>query len=370
MKKILLGTSALVLLAGAAAAQQVTTKAPFTVTLGGSVRSDFIILNDNAASVSSREARLDYRLHLKAEAKAENGLTYGFDARLRNNQNSVGQDVVGADRKFVYMGGSWGQVQLGDTLAVDSNFEVQAPTVGIGQADYAFGPSVNQYSFYHANEGEFHTKLVYYTPVFSGFQAGISYTPEKGSAGRDNARTKIASGSNNYKDLISLGAAYTGSFSGVGVKLGGGVQFGEAKDVSATVRANVDDYVVWHLGAQLSYAGFTFGGHYYDNQGQGNGGQLAKGDDQIGWQLGLTYSTGPWGVGINYARTETDYAARGRRDDSDYMVGLGAAYQLAPGLSLQADVVKFEAESQTTGLKAGKTKNDGTLFTFRTRVDF
>ena len=45
MKKILLGTSALVLLAGAAAAQQVTTKAPFTVTLGGSVRSDFIIVD-------------------------------------------------------------------------------------------------------------------------------------------------------------------------------------------------------------------------------------------------------------------------------------------------------------------------------------
>ncbi|MCK6441424.1 porin [Elstera cyanobacteriorum] len=370
MKKILLGTSALVLLAGAAAAQQVTTKAPFTVTLGGSIRSDFIIVNDNAANASSREARLDYRLHLKAEAKAENGLTYGFDARLRNNQNGSGQanqDVVGADRKFVYMGGSWGKIELGDTLAPDSNFEVQAPSVGIGQADYAFGPSTGNYSYYHFNEGTFDTKVVYYTPVFSGFQAGISYTPEKGSRGRDNARSKFVTGSsNNYNDLIALGAAYTGKFGDVGVKLGGGVEFGDEKDVSSTVKATVGDYTVWHLGAQVSYAGFTFGGHYFDNGESG----LAKGDDQIGWQLGLTYSTGPWGVGINYARVDTDYAARGRRDDTDYMVGLGAAYQLAPGLSLQADIVKFEAESQTTGLKAGNTKNDGTLFTFRTRVDF
>ena len=47
-----------------------------------------------------------------------------------------------------------------------------------------------------------------------------------------------------------------------------------------------------------------------------------------------------------------------------------ALLALAAGLSLQADVIKFDAESQTTGLKAGKSKNDGTLFTFRTRVDF
>lgn len=370
MKKILLGTSALVLFAGAAAAQQVTTKAPFTVTLGGSIRSDFVIVNDELANMESREARIDYRLHLKAEAKAENGLTYGFDMRLRNNQNSSNQsnqDVVGADRKFVYMGGSWGQVQLGDTLAPDSNFEVQAPSVGIGQADYAFGTSTGNYSFYHFNEGTFDTKLVYYTPVFSGFQAGISYTPEKGSRGRDNARSKFITGSgNNYSDLIALGAAYTGKFSDVGVKLGGGVEFGDEKDTSATVKATQGDYTVWHLGAQVSYAGFTFGGHYFDNGESG----LAKGDDQIGWQLGLTYSTGPWGVGANYARVETDYAARGRADTTDYVWGVGGAYQLAPGLSLQADVVFFEAESQTSGLKAGKSKNDGTLFTFRTRVDF
>ena len=370
MKKILLGTSALVLLAGVASAQQVTTKAPFTVTLGGSVRSDFIIVNDDAANVESREARIDYRLHLKAEAKAENGLTYGFDARLRNNQNGSGQanqDVVGADRKFIYMGGSWGQVQLGDTLTPASNFEVQAPSVGIGQADYAFGPSTGNYSYYHFNEGTFDTKVVYYTPVFSGFQAGISYTPEKGSRGRDNARSKFITGSsNNYNDIIGLGAAYTGKFGDVGLKVAGGVDFGDAKDTSATVKATQGDYQVWNVGAQVSYLGFTVGGHYFNNGETG----LSKGDDQFGWQLGLTYSVGPWGVGINYARVETDPAARGSKDTTDYVVGLGAAYQLAPGLSLQADIVKFEAESQTTGLKAGKTNNDGTLFTFRTRLDF
>jgi hypothetical protein len=329
-----------------------------------------VIVNDNLANQESREARIDYRVTLKAEAKAENGLTYGFDFRLRNNQNGSNQatqDAIGADRKFIYMGGSWGQIQLGDTVTPASNFEVQAPTVGAGQADYAFGTSTGNYSFYHFNEGTFDTKVVYYTPVFSGFQAGVSYTPEKGSRGRDNARSKFITGSgNNYNDIIGLGAAYTGKFGDVGVKVGAGVDFGDAKDTSATAKATQGDYTVWNVGAQVSYAGFTFGGHYYDNGETG----LLKGDDQFGWQLGLTYVVGPWGVGVSYARTETDPAARGSKNMTDYVVGLGGAYQLAPGLALQADIAKFEAESANSGLKAGKTKNDGTLFTFRTRLQF
>lgn len=363
MKKILLATTALVLVAGAASAQQVTTKAPFTVTLGGSVRSDFILVNDDSVNNSSREARLDYRLHIKAEAKAENGLTYGFDARLRNNQNGGGQarqDVLGADRKYIFLGGSWGQIQLGDTPAPETNFEVHAPSVGIGQADYAFGIDTGLFSYYQAYEDTYDTKMVYYTPVFSGFQAGISWAPEQGSSGRDNARSKIASSNNLYRDLISVGAAYNKEFGDVSLAIGAGGQWGSTKR-----NAGVGDFGVWNVGVNVGYKGFTFGGNYYDN------GEtfLSKGDDQTGWQLGLTYATGAWAVGVNYARTETDYAARGVKDQTDIAYGIGGSYQLAPGLSLQADVIKFDAESATSQ-KAGKSSNEGTLFTFRTRVDF
>ncbi len=369
MKKILLGTSALVLFAGAAAAQQVTTKAPFTVTLGGSIRSDFAIVGDELADQSNREARIDYRLTLKAEAKAENGLTYGFSARLRNNQNGANQatqDVLGADVKFVYLSGSWGQVQLGDNIAASTNLEVLAPTVGIGQYDWttwgttAFNNGVRAY-----NGDTYDTKLTYYTPVFSGFQAGISYTPEQGSRGRDNARSDFVTGSGNlYRDLVAVAANYKGSFGDVGVKLGAGVEFGEAKDTSSTVKATRGDLTAWNVGAQLAYAGFTVGGNYFNNGDSG----LLKGDDQYGWNVGLTYVVGPWGVGASYSRVETDPKAG--KDRSDYLWAVGGAYQLAPGLSLQADVAFFDAESATAGVKAGKKNNEGTLFTFRTRVDF
>lgn len=358
------------LASGSALSQSVTTKAPFTVTLGGSIRSAFVILNDKEANASSREGRIDYRLDLKAEAKAENGLTYGFAMRLRNNQNSSGQanqDVVGADRKYVYASGSWGRVELGDSITPDSELGIYAPTVGQGQADVDWGPSLGQYRFKHINEGTFDTKLVYYTPTFSGFRAGVAYTPERGSRSRDNARSTYITGSgNNYRNLLAVGLGYTGKFSDVGISLGGGLQVGDAKDISATQKATIGDYQVWHLGAQVSYAGFAVGAHYYNNGDT----TLAKGDDQFGWQLGLTYTTGAWGLGASYARVETDYIQRGKADTTDAVWGIGLAYQVAPGLSLQADVVRFVAESQTTSLKAGATKNEGTMIALRSRLDF
>jgi predicted porin len=126
------------------------------------------------------------------------------------------------------------------------------------------------------------------------------------------------------------------------------------------------DYSVWHVGAQVSYAGFTVGGHYSDA-----GDTLrTKGDELSHWQLGVSYAVGPWAVAANYSRTETDFGARNTKDATDFMWGVGGAYQLAPGLSLQADVAFFEIESPVSGLKSGQTKNDGTVFTFRTRLDF
>ncbi|MFY8106472.1 MAG: porin, partial [Elstera sp.] len=260
MKKILLGTSALVLLAGAAAAQQVTTKAPFTVTLGGSIRSDWFFFNDDVNNASSREARIDYRLNFKAEAKAENGLTYGFDARLRNNQNGANQanqDVVGADRKFIYLSGSWGRVEFGDTVSAPTEFEVLSPFI-FSTADVTFGSAYGNYALYFPNEGTFHTKVNYYTPTFAGFRAGISYTPEYNSRGRDNARSKFVTGGGNlYKDIIAIGAGYNNKFGDVGLKIGAGYEAGETKETSATVKSTAGDMQVWNIGAQVSYAGFT-----------------------------------------------------------------------------------------------------------------
>jgi hypothetical protein len=357
MKKILLGTTALVLLSGAAAAQQVTTKAPFTVTLGGSVRYNMSFFDQDVTGVN-REQSIDTRLTLKAEAKADNGLVYGYTGRIRTLSN--GGNAMILDRSAIYATGTWGAVYLGDDDDARTRLEVLNPTVGIGQADQAGFLSAGNNSMFWSTEGNFATKITYMTPSFSGFQAGVSYTPENNTKRNISLPAKGVQATDNpaFSDWFDIGAGYTGSFGQVGVKVGGGVGFAAA-DRGPNTRQTWN----WNLGAQLSYAGFTFGGYYWDDNNVGSLSTSRSGDNLISYGLGLTYTTGPWGLGASWVQTNLDRTGT-LRDQTDTVYGVGAAYQLAPGLSLQGDINMVDSDSQ------GTRGNDGWGFTFRTRVDF
>lgn len=371
MRFKLLGTLTGVLLASSSAlAQQVTTKAPFTVTLGGSVRSDWAYISDDTANAQDREARIDYRLHLKAEAKAENGLVYGFDARLRNNQNSIagGQDIVGADRKFIYLrGNSWGQIQVGDNTGVATQLETVTPNVGIGQGDVVTFANYGNYSFFYFDRDTYATRLSYLTPRFAGFQAGVTYTPEYRDNGRSNRRGDSDVTGGNYKDEVEFALTTQQKFGAFGVQATAAYLTGKEKI------ATRGDFSVLSLGGVVSYdiaTGQTiaFGGNYFDN-GETNKVKTARGTpESTGWNVGVSYTVASaWAVAANYTENMTE--TPGARDQKDKVLGVGGAYQLAPGLSLQADMAFFDIES-ATGLKTGKTSNEGSQFTFRTRLDF
>ncbi len=372
MRFKLLGTlTGVLLVSGSALAQQVVTKSPFTVTLGGSVRSDFGIMQDDTANAQNREARIDYRLHLKAEAKAENGLVYGFDARLRNNQNGANQasqDVLGADRKFVYLkGDSWGQIQLGDNNGVATQLETATPNVGIGQGDLVPFANYGAYNFYYFDRDTFATRVAYITPRVAGFQAGVTYTPEYRDTGRNNRRGNSDVTGGNYKDELEFALTTQQKFGAFGLQAT--AAYLTAKEKVQTV----GDFSVLSLGAVASYdiapgQTIAFGGNYFDN-GETNKARTARGTaETTGWNIGLSYTVAnAWAVAANYTENETDQPIG--RDLKDRVIGIGGSYQLAPGLALQADVDFFDIET-ATGLKTGKTSNEGTQFTFRTRVDF
>jgi len=361
IRTISCAVAALLTGAGAVEAQQVTTKAPFTVTLNGDIRYMVGYYSDNTANDKHVENGFDYRLTITAAAKADNGLEYGFQGRLRNNS----ADATYMDRKYVYLRGGWGTVRLGDMYGAATDTEVYVPDAGFLQdADVLYGSNavanLGSYSVFFKDEATVGTKITYMTPVFSGFQAGISYAPEALERGRNLLRNTVTSGgtdANGYEDEIQLGAMYQGKIGDVGLLAGAGYITADSID------ANLKDYRVWYSGAHLTYAGFTLGGHYFDNGESGT--TLAAPIRTTHWGVGLNYAFGAWKVGGTYGHTIYDRKARGARDYAADVWSLGATYLVAPGLAIQGDVLWYDAEDALGG--AG---NDGTVVALRTQLKF
>ncbi len=73
-------------------------------------------------------------------------------------------------------------------------------------------------------------------------------------------------------------------------------------------------------GISLGYAGFTFGGNYTVQDIAG------EGADRDYFDVGVAYSTGPWGVSLQYANSEQ------ANRDGDYVLAAGT-YDLGPGVT-------------------------------------
>jgi outer membrane protein OmpU len=97
MKKILLATSALVLVAGAAAAE---------VTVGGSARMGLIYDGEDTLMTSR------VRIVFTASGETDTGISFG--ASMRADQNGGNADGTANDDSTVYVSGAFGKLTFGD----------------------------------------------------------------------------------------------------------------------------------------------------------------------------------------------------------------------------------------------------------------
>ena len=207
------------------------------------------------------------------------------------------------------------------------------------------------------------TKITYFTPRVSGFQAGASYTVDSGDAGSAAGLSSEAN-ADQYESLWSLGANYEGDFEGVGVRVGATGEFGEAETT-----AN-EDISAWQLGAEVSFQGFSLAGSYGDN-GDSRAGTTTATDtgDVTYWTAGAAYETGPFGVSVTYLNSEaedtTETSSVG--DDEFTNLVIGVDYSLAPGLTPYVEAAFFEAEE---GTASGTTSNEGSVVLIGTQLNF
>ena len=377
MKKVLLGTTALLgvgTLAGGAMASD-----GIKLDVGGFFRTAYQVnIDDNSASNSDGSGPdlghdrandgvfSDAEVHFKGEVTLDNGLTAG--ARIELEGENSGDQI---DEAYIYFSGGFGEVRVGsDDDAMQSmcitppgsttNFGATSPnewaanTGGLVSAVTNGTLSTNSVCTGvdggNSDSGVGTTdaqKIVYFTPNFSGFQLGVSYTPNDGierqSQGGGPHWGMPAETDQRARHNVSAYATYSYEGDGWGLTWGGGGGWeGHVEDGDdASGHRKASDY--YQTGLNLSFGSFKIGGafeYYNDIIPQIN----TSGDTETSnaWVAagGVSYNVDAWTVGLGYSHGHfglIDVDDSNSHVTQDRIV-LTGNYDMGPGIALDAEI--------------------------------
>lgn len=378
MKKILLGTSALVgaaaLFAGAANAAE-TPK----ITLGGfSTFQAGFTSEDLDTNLRSGAFRSDNVITVRVNGKTDGGLGYGAGIDLQADTSGTADNSgVNSERTFVYVDGKWGKLQGGSDFGVTKTMKVDASSIarasGGIDGDFTYfmsttsGRTIATPDLYldYGTTGAVQlgdesqqtiNKLSYYTPRFSGFQAGVSYLFDTTGADRGQLLSRADNTSGEAENVILGALNYQGKFSNVSVELAATGEYGNA-EVNTQ-----NDLRTYQLGAKLGYMGFSLAGSY-GNLGDSLQTKTTGSDSATRfWTVGGAYETGPFGASVTYIDSQVD----GGATNNDFSnLSFGVDYKLAAGLTPYAEVNVVKLDPTGT-----VNDNDATVVLVGTQLAF
>lgn len=375
-KKILLGTSALVgvaMLATPAIAGQVGSRDALEVTLGGELRFQVGLVDQDISATAGRGYQFkvdESEIVVDAEATADNGIKYGVSIEL----NAGAGDVAGADAAWAFIeSDALGRIEMGDQDDATDQLFVESDDILVGRAgpdgdvaDYiAFGSGGGISATGNASTGGA-TKLIYLTPRIGGFQLGGSLTPDAGETS-GGAATADADNNGDYENVIGLGVNYEGKFDDVSFVVSLTGEFGDSETAAgADTEGDLETIAV---GATVNFGAFSLGAGYVDfaEAGQTAAAMAAGADSGSYYSIGSSYTTGPWGVGLNWFDS-TKSNTTGISDTDIQIISLDVAYSVAPGweVNLSANVAEVDNMNAT----AVPVNNDGTVVILSNQFNF
>jgi len=393
MKKFLLGTTALISLSAASAAMAGGSHAPaaaapantggLTVMIGGNFNFQAAFLGEDTvlAPVDNKrkeEFRNDTSINLTAAGSTED-FDYGAVIEL-NADTSEPKDVPAvnaansnpiADKTFLYVeNDSFGRFEAGANSGVSQTMEVDASNIARGtggiDGDWrynlagigGFVVTPNLVLAEQDNRNPDHNKITYYTPRFSGFQLGLSYTVDSGNTGTAAGIT-ASNVTGEFENVISAGLGFEGDVAdGVGLMASVVGEWGDAEKLVPASTTN--DLSAYSAGLGLNFEGFSIAGNIAD---MGDSGLAAGFGDSKYWTAGAAYENGPYGVSVTYLNGEQGLAAGTNNEATNLVVG--ADYQMAPGLTPFIEASFFEFENAN-----GTTANEGNVVLVGAQVSF
>ena len=373
MKKILLGSTAIVAAGMIASAPSAIAAGKMKLSVGGYMEQwvGFTSQDDGVSQDYSGFSTVsDGEIHFKGSTKLDNGITVGVNVQLEATQNG---DQI--DEQYMTVKGSFGQIILGDENSAMYKMHYAPSDYGIGMnsgdntvwnkpVKDAEGDEINMGSHYRSPFGATavepdavndSAKISYFTPRVSGFQLGLSYAPYAKQDGNALPNRDAVN-----SDYIMVGANFVQKMGGMSVAISGG--YGTVTDAAE----GGTEPEATNFGIKLGMGGVSAGVSYANFSDSGN-------NDQEGINAGVAYSTGPMGVSLGYYHGEKDgnngsAATLDGQAERD-IIHLSAKYAMGPGVTLagtlghavyssdDADIDNSVDESASTyvvmGLKVG-----------------
>lgn len=376
MRKLLLASAACGL-ALAAAPAHADDHGGLNLEVGGYFKGYgvFSDQDENDGDVNEFDFIRDTEIHIGGETTLDNGLTIGTHFQIRAD----GGDSSEIDESYAYFSGDWGRVNFGNEDGAAYLLQVAAPSadsnidgirqfvnpvnydvlqgaaftsldnvdVALAGIDYDHDPARNV------------DKLTYLSPIFSGFQVGVSYTPDSNEASSDLGGIGTDDQTDEIGVTYEIAARFEGDFEGVGVIAGAGYSQGENENESATG----DDREVFNVGLDLDIGPFGIGAAYMEDNGAADGTGF---DDEETIVVGVDYTTGAFTLGASYFMQENTYAVEDL--DTDRYSG-GVTYHYAPGMSFRGSIHYIEHEATAIG-GAGEDEVEATSFVLGTQINF
>ena len=389
MKKQLLTSTALVAAGMLAVSGPALAQGKPKLTLGGSTEQIFGVGSNSDAFDAANGGRVgfdqhsDTEIHFKGSVTLDNGIKIVTRTELEgesidtgagkssNHANGRGNGTDFIDETWMRISGSFGEVRAGSgdpaAMAMTTGY-LGAWSTNVGQnhafdvGDWVTKPgTVSASTVGRVDITSDAEHVSYFTPRFSGFQAGISYIP---STEEDVNNQRALTGAGDT-DGWSFGVNYVGKFEGVGV--------GAAAGYVMTNESNADrdDDSAWGVGLRVDFQGFRVGLSWVVDDEQGSKtSNKTKAHGQETFEAGVRYAFGPNALSLSYLNAATT-ASSGHAADGDEIQLFTVAYRRTLGPGVFWKVTGFSVDYDDAA-KAAKPydSNDGEALTTSIQVRF
>ena len=334
MKKILLGTTALVAagaFVGAAQADEMMAE-PISVGVGGYYHTGLVITADDDDSDRGHALQQNIELEVAGSTTLDNGISVGVRIRVIGNNFGAGA-TNNTDETEVILSGAFGSIHYGTVEGAAQLMSLWAPggSPHGGVKSAWFGTSV---PWGTASMDEDALKISYYSPAFNGLSFGVSYAPEDST---DSYAGSAVGEEGAFGEGMQSAIGYT-------VDVMGGSFSANVGYETYTSEDNSGDAAVTRFGATLSIDQISVGGAVQARDANNTGGEATISDVGIGW------SQGPLSLAVAYGASE------GASDT--VITALGAGYNLGPGIDFGAKLSMIEkGGADSSELLLGTTIN-------------